>query len=106
MGVSNPILPIPVLKKPKEVREETRERSRKIGSSYKSLRDTVECHEAMIQRRWANKTKQQKLKIFLTAWPMMPGVHRPDFQAHRKESPAQRDSGTRFKDAYMWPYIN
>lgn len=60
MGVSNPILPIPVLKKPKEVREETRERSRKIGSSYKSLRDTVERHETTIQRRWANKTKQQK----------------------------------------------
>lgn len=106
MGMANPNLPISVVKKPKEVREESRERSKKIGSSYKTLREIVERHEATIQRRWANKTKQQKLKVLLTAWPMMPGVHRPDFQALRKESPTQRDSGTKFKDAYMWPYIN
>lgn len=36
----------------------------------------------------------------------MTGVHRPDFNAFKKESPAQRDAGTRLRALYMWPYVN
>ncbi|POR38271.1 Uncharacterized protein TPAR_01531 [Tolypocladium paradoxum] len=33
-------------------------------------------------------------------------VHRPDFDAFRKECPQQRDLGTKNRDYSMWPYIN
>ncbi|MBE3111410.1 MAG: hypothetical protein IMZ46_13055, partial [Acidobacteria bacterium] len=80
--------------------------SRAVGSSYKALRDVVERHEPTIQRRWANKTRQQKLKVLLSAWPSMARIHRPDFHAFRKESADQRRAGTKYRESYMWPYIN
>lgn len=67
MGMANPNLPIPVLKSAKDVRVEAKGRSRNIGASYKTLHAIVERHEATIQRRWANKTKQQRLKTLLAA---------------------------------------
>lgn len=36
----------------------------------------------------------------------MAAVHRPDFQAFRKESSASRHAGTKYRDHFMWPYIN
>lgn len=36
----------------------------------------------------------------------MPATHRPDFEAFRKETPAQRDMGSAHKPCYIWPYIN
>lgn len=38
--------------------------------------------------------------------PNIPLHHRPDVEAYRKESPAQREKGTKFRDAYLRPYIN
>ena len=36
----------------------------------------------------------------------MATTHRPDFEAFRLESPQAREAGTRFREAYLWPYIN
>lgn len=36
----------------------------------------------------------------------MAAVHRPDFQAFRKESEAARYTGTKYPDYFMFPYIN
>lgn len=36
----------------------------------------------------------------------MPASHRPDFLAFRKETERERDAGTKFRDAFMYPYIN
>jgi hypothetical protein len=38
--------------------------------------------------------------------PNIPLNHRPDFEAFIKESPTQKAQGTRFRDAYLRPYIN
>jgi len=38
--------------------------------------------------------------------PNMAIQHRPDMEAWRNETPAKRAKGTRFREAYMWPYIN
>ena len=36
----------------------------------------------------------------------MPAVHRPGFDAFRKESELNRDKGTKYRGYFMWPYIN
>ena len=33
-------------------------------------------------------------------------MHRPDYEAWRKESPKLRSVGTTTREAYLWPYIN
>lgn len=42
----------------------------------------------------------------LAVRPNIPQTHRPDFRALERESPKQMQSGTKFRDAFMWPYIN
>jgi len=36
----------------------------------------------------------------------MPPPHRPDFEAFRKESAHVKSKGTKYRDHYIWPYIN
>jgi hypothetical protein len=36
----------------------------------------------------------------------MSAVHRPDFEAFRKETKEQRVRGTKYREAFVWPYIN
>lgn len=93
--------PIPELRSPEEVREEARKSSDAIFFSYGILHKILERHEATIQKRWLKKTRKQRLKILLDAWPDMPGIHRPDFGAFRKESHADREKGTKYKEAFM-----
>lgn len=89
-----------------EVRREARERSQKILADWSFLNKVVERHEAVLRRRWSQKTQEKRRRILLTAWPNMAPTHRPDFEAFTKESQEERSRGTRFRDAFMWPYIN
>lgn len=41
-----------------------------------------------------------------TAWPNMSRKHRSDFDAYRREPEKQRVAGSKFKEAYTWPYVN
>lgn len=91
---------------PTDVRRQAFERSTEVLSSWMTLQKILDRHEEMLRKRWTKKSKAQRKEILLTAWPNMPSTHRPDSQALRKESPQQRSRGTKFKDAYMWPYIN
>lgn len=91
---------------PAQVREEAKERSSKIFSTYRTLNKILERHEATIQKRWSKKTRSQRLRILLNAWPDMPASHRPDFEAFREEPSKKRKSGTNHRGAYIWPYIN
>ena len=91
-----PNFPVPESSSPEDVRREAKERSRRIFASYDMLREILMRHEATIHRRLAKKTKQQRLKILLTAWPNISTVHRPDFMAFRKETTQERISGTRY----------
>ncbi|KAK4445441.1 hypothetical protein QBC34DRAFT_413215 [Podospora aff. communis PSN243] len=99
-------LPVPKMQSPADVRREARERSAKIHERFGFLSATVERHEPTIQKRWAKKTKQQRLKILLDAWPGMPATHRPDFDAFRKENEQERAAGTKYREHFMWPSIN
>lgn len=90
----------------KNVRQEARDRSENIFTDWTTLHKILERHEEVFRKRWMKKTREQRKKILLAAWPNMSSTHRPDFQALRRETPQQRSSGTRFRDAFLWPYIN
>ncbi|RDL41426.1 uncharacterized protein BP5553_01405 [Venustampulla echinocandica] len=81
---------------PAEAQQEARERSTEI----------LERHEDVLWKRWIKKTKVQRTAILLRAWPNMSSTHRPDYEALRKEGPQLKSRGTRFREAYIWPYIN
>ncbi|KAK3357834.1 hypothetical protein B0T25DRAFT_630794 [Lasiosphaeria hispida] len=99
---------VPAFKAPDDVRKEARERSRIIHDTYNILHAIVERHEETIQKRWTKRTRQQKLRVLLDCWPGMAAVHRPDFDAWRKESEQNpsRNQGTKYPEHFMWPYIN
>ncbi|EOD44771.1 hypothetical protein UCRNP2_8520 [Neofusicoccum parvum UCRNP2] len=100
-------MPLPTaLPSPEAVRDEARRRSASIFQDWSFLKAVLERHEATIQKRWFKKTKEQRRKTLLSAWPDMPSTHRPDFDAFARESDHQRTKETRFKDSYMWPYMN
>jgi hypothetical protein len=90
----------------KKVRQEARDRSENIFTDWTTLHKILERHEEVFRKRWMKKTMEQRKRILLAAWPNMSSTHRPDFQALRRETPQQRNSGTRFRDAFLWPYIN
>lgn len=98
--------PVPELKPPADVRHEAAVKSDHIFINYETLHEILKRHEATIWKRWSKKTRQQRLKILLHAWPNMPAIHRPDFDAFRKESQPGRDRGTKYRESFMWPYIN
>ena len=99
-------VPIPEFRSPEEVRQEARKRSDATFTCYEILHKILERHEATIQKRWLKKTRQQRRKILLIAWPDIPEIHHPDFATFLKESHADREKGTKYKEAFMWPYIN
>ncbi|KAI1139329.1 hypothetical protein F5Y05DRAFT_424959 [Hypoxylon sp. FL0543] len=88
------------------VRHEAKETSTNIFTSYHMLHEIIIRHEATIRKRWAKKTKQQRLKILLSAWPGMAPMHRPDVEAFRKEASRPSNTRTQYRDHFMWPYIN
>ncbi|KAF3062840.1 hypothetical protein GL218_09429 [Daldinia childiae] len=99
--------PLILIASPTEVRREAQERSNNIFSSYGNLHDILVRHEATIQKRWNKKTRQQKQKILLDAWPDMAVTHRPDFDAFWRTGRSHvGTSGERFRDCYLLPQIN
>jgi hypothetical protein len=91
---------------PEEAAHEAEDRSTKLFEHWTSLQNILNRFEAILRKRWMKKSQEQRKKILLDAWPNMSPLHRPDFRALRRESEEQRQTGTRFRDAYMWPHIN
>jgi hypothetical protein len=89
-----------------EVRREASDRSQKIFDSFNTLNQILARHEETLRKRWTKRTKDARKKGLLTVRPNMPQTHRPDFRALERESQKQLPNGTRFRDAYLWPYIN
>jgi hypothetical protein len=106
LAASNPDIPIPELPSLSEVKVEAERRSRQIFKNWHTLHRILLQHEAVLQKRWLKKTKDQRKKILLSAWPRMPLTHRPEFYAIQRESEEQRRTRSRFRDAYLFPYIN
>lgn len=97
---------IPKPTPPDEIRRQAKSRCASIFASHNVLRAILERYEAIVQKRWTKKTRSQRQAILLKAWPNMPTRHRPDFEAFKKESPQDRDRGTRYRNSFIWPYIN
>lgn len=91
---------------PAETEAQRRGMASRIFSDWSLLRDVLDRHQATINKRWAKKTAKQRVELLLTIWPKMSAVHRPDFDALARETPEQRHGGTKFRDAYLWPFIN
>jgi hypothetical protein len=106
MGAGPGGMPMPEMKSTLDVRREATARSANIFTSYEMLHGILQRHEGTIRKRWLKKTRPQRLKILLTVWPNMPAIHRPDFEAFRKESEADRDRGTKYRDSFLCPFMN
>ena len=99
-------LPIPKLITPTDVRRQAEDLSVKTFDEWELSKYTLHRHEPTIHKRWFEKPKTQCVQMLLSAWPRMAASHRPDFAAFKRESERDLDNGTRFRDCYMWPYIN
>ena len=99
-------LPIPKMISPEEVRAQAKKHSTQIFEDWELLIAILDHHGATVHRRWLKRSKKQRLELLLAAWPKMSSAHRPDFLAFRKETERQREAGTKFREAYMWPYVN
>ncbi|KAF7893650.1 uncharacterized protein EAF02_001188 [Botrytis sinoallii] len=100
-------LPAPSsLPTPEKVRKEAKERSTEVLSHWNRLRQILERHEDVIRKRWMKKSKVHRSKIILQAWPGMSATHRPDFEALIKEGSQLKTKGTKYREAYLWPYLN
>ncbi|KAK4445232.1 hypothetical protein QBC34DRAFT_497673 [Podospora aff. communis PSN243] len=101
--------PPPPQLSPDEARAQAEPMRTKILELYAKLADIVARHEATIQKRWAKKTKQQRVAFLLQVWPGMPRPHRPDFKAYQDDfNPVLINSPgrARWKDQALCPTIN
>ncbi|MCJ1315361.1 hypothetical protein MMC15_000678 [Xylographa vitiligo] len=89
-----------------DVKREARAYSRDIFSSWETLHSILDRHESVIRRRWGKKSQDQRKKVLLGAWPKMSLSHRPDYKIIDKETMQERQKGTKYREAYLWPYIN
>lgn len=87
----------------RDIRADAMMRASNIATDFKALHSIVQRHEATIQKRWDKKTRQQRAKTIVAAWPNMAVGHRPEFQAYiKKETPRNLEC----REHYIWPYIN
>ena len=60
-----------------------------------------------MRKRWIKKSREQRKKVLLTAWPNMAATHRPDFHALTRETiDVRRRNASRFRNEYLFPFIN
>lgn len=105
LGLGSPgAQPLPQLLSPHQVRSQALPLSQQIFDLWGKLHSIVENWEATMQKRWSKKTKEQRKNILLGAWPGMPTIHRPDFDAFKKKK--MPTSGSSRRPDYLWPHIN
>lgn len=100
----NPNLPKPAgFPSPEQVRKERQDHANQIFEDWGLLNQLIQRYEPTIQKRWLGKTRPQRKKILLSAWPQMAEQHRPDLEAFLRES---TPGPTRFEEHYEWPHVN
>lgn len=99
-------LPMPSFPSLAEVKQQAKQYAREIFTHRAALFDILERYEAILRKRWIRKIGEQRRKVLLTAYPTMPAKHRSDFEALRREGPESTRAGTRFRDAFLLPYMN
>ena len=100
-----PGLPMAGLEPIANVRKRAKGLSEEIFASWKRLGWLLRFEE-ILRKRWSKKTQEQRKKVLITVFPDIPTMHRPDFHAFRTESEEQRHSETKFRHAYLLPFIN
>jgi hypothetical protein len=98
--------PIVTIETPAQVKKEALERSEQIFWDRELLCAILDRHESTIVKRWMKKSRPQRVKTLLAAWPNISASHRPDILAYRRESVRQRLNGTKYRNAYVFPQIN
>lgn len=106
MTGGNSNLPMPKFLDLAETRQMARSRSHAIFMDREALLGILERYEETLRKRWGKKTSEQRRKVLLRAYPGMPSMHRPDFEALRREAPGQTKAGTQFYDSFLLPSLN
>lgn len=87
-----------------KVRQTSRALSDGLFSDWHELRNIINNHDGLIQKRWRNKTRDQKTSVLLEAWGnAMSESHRPDLTLFIS---TLKDESPHSLGAYKWPYIN
>ncbi|KAH6643580.1 hypothetical protein C7974DRAFT_407311 [Boeremia exigua] len=71
---------------------------------HKRLERILSHHEASIQTNWRQKSRSQRQKVLINAWPDIPSVHRPDIAVSMNGG--LKHHGHEVKATFTWPYIN
>ena len=106
MTEQNPNMPMPKFLGLAETQQMARERSKAIFTDRDALLAILDRYEDTLRKRWGKKTGEQRRKVLQKAYPNIPAMHRPDFEALRRENPYQTKAGTQFYDSFLLPSLN
>lgn len=77
-----------------------------ISDDFKRLRNILGNYEPILRKRWLKKTKEQRTKLLLSAWPNMAQHHRPDLRFLWQERERAKWRDPEHYDKFMYPDIN
>ncbi|KAG0042238.1 hypothetical protein BGZ83_000737 [Gryganskiella cystojenkinii] len=81
-----------------------------IFKDWHLLNHIILRHEALIQKRWLKKNRQQRKALLLSLWPNMPISHQADIRAvvqrRRHGDDIMIPETASAQDPYYWPHIN
>ena len=107
INAGNPNLPVPAMPSVSEVIRDATASSHRIFQDWNRLHGVLEQYEDVLRKRWIKKSREQRKKVLLTAWPNMAAIHRPDFDALKRETiDVRRRNASRFRNEYLFPFIN
>lgn len=97
----------PRLMKASVFQQERSEWVKSIFENFELLGAILDRYESVIRKRWTKKSVEKRRKTILEAWGTeMAATHRPDFAAARNSDPMQQAHATKYREAFIWPYIN
>ena len=91
---------------PSSVRLKAFNLSNDIFDDWVTLFQILTRHENVIRHRWGKKSREQRKRLLLKAWPNMTPMHRPDYKVLEKEGDRVQAKGQEYRGCFMWPYIN
>ncbi|KAI0842201.1 hypothetical protein F5Y06DRAFT_307007 [Hypoxylon sp. FL0890] len=81
-----------------------------LPCSFDNLFLIVAQHEAIIRKRWYQKSKSKRKALLLEAWPSMAPTRRADLDLwrseHFKTTPIEEGKVDEILEPFLWPYIN
>lgn len=77
-----------------------------ISNDFKRLRNILGSYEPILQKRWLKKTKEQRTRLLLSAWPNMAQHHRSDLRFLWQERDRAKWRDPQHYDKFMYPDVN